>query len=135
MDQATAVAEALKRYPADLGAQVARLEVELAAGVTPEFEPSLNAVVARLARKADRTLPWDQRVALAVVLARGKQMPLAQEQLKRCLAEADAAKLRSLTTGALYRLQVLAKAFNTTLPEPLQAQALELLPAEVRSRL
>ena len=135
MDQATAVAEALKRYPADLGAQVARLEVELAAGVTPEFEQSMNALVARLARKADRTLPWDQRVALAVVLARGKQMPLAQEQLKRCLAEADAAKLRSLTTGALYRLQVLAKAFNTTLPEPLQAQALELLPAEVRSRL
>ncbi len=135
MDQAMAVAEALKRYPADLGAQVARLEVELAAGVTPEFEQSMNALANRLARKADRTLPWDQRVALAVVLARGKQMPLAQEQLKRCLAEADAAKLRSLTTGALYRLQVLAKAFNTTLPEPLQAQALELLPAEVRSRL
>jgi hypothetical protein len=135
LDRAAAAAQALKRFPVDLGAQVARLDVELAVGVTPEFSPALDALVGRLARKADRTMPWDRRVSLAVLLARTHKAELAQEQMRRCLAEVDAAKLRALTPGSLYRLEVLAKAFGLTIADPgLHDLALDLLPEDLRSR-
>jgi hypothetical protein len=75
-------------------------------------------------------------VNLAVVLARGKKMDLAQEQIRRCLTRIDAAKVRALTTGSLYRLQVLTKAFGLTIDDPAVRQlALDLLPPDLRDRL
>jgi hypothetical protein len=73
---------------------------------------------------------------LAIVLMRGKQADLAREQLRRCLADVDEAKLYSLTTGSLYRLQVLGKAFGLGIADQrLRGLALDLLPSDLRSRL
>ncbi len=81
-------------------------------------------------------MPWDRRVSLAVVLARGKQVDLARDQVRRCLAEVDEAKLRWLTTGSLYRLQVLCRAFDMAIADQrLRELALDLLPGDLRSRL
>lgn len=136
LELAAAAGQALRRYPADLGALVARAQVEIARGDTAGFAGTVELLQRRLASGADRVMPWDRRVSLAVVLARGKQVDLAREQVRRCLAEVDEAKLRWLTTGSLYRLQVLCKAFDLAIADQrLRELALDLLPGDLRGRL
>ena len=61
---------------------------------------------------------------------------LAREQVRRCLAELNEKKLRSLTAGLLYNFQVLAHALELPIADPkLRQLAQELLPAELSSRL
>jgi hypothetical protein len=136
LDPAAMAGQALRRYPADLGALAARAQVEIARGDTAGFASTVELLQRRLSSKADRGLPWDRRVSLAIMLARGKHMDLARDQVLRCLAEVDEAKLRSLTTDSLYRLHVLWKAFDLAIPDQrLRGLALELLPADMRRRL
>jgi hypothetical protein len=135
-DAAAAMAQALRRFPADLGAMVARAQIEIARNDMDAFARLVEQLKPRLTGRGDRGLPWDRRVSLAVVLARAKEKDLAKAQVQRCLAEMDEAKLRSLSTGALYRLQVLVKAFGLTLADPqLHQLALDLLPADMQSRV
>jgi len=136
LDLAASVGQGLRRFPADLGALVARLDVEVAVGDTAGYSQTFESLMTGLSKKADRFLPWDRRVSLAVMLARGKRVDLAREQMRRCLAEIDETKLRSLTTGSLYRLQVLTKAFGLEIADRrLRELALDLLPPSLRSRL
>jgi hypothetical protein len=135
LDNAAAAAQGLRRFPADFGAWVARAEVELARGDEAEFAKSLKVLQARLAVKAPLVLPWDQRVGLAVVLAKAKQEKLAREQVAVCLGAADERKLRSLSPGSLYRLLVLSRAFGISFDPKLRALALDLVPAELRDRV
>ena len=136
LELATLAGQALRRYPADLGALVARAQVEIARGDTAGFAGTVELLQRRLSSGADRVMPWDRRVSLAVVLARGKHMDLARDQVRRCLAEVDEAKLRGLTTGSLYRLQVLCKAFDLAIADQrLRQLALDLLPGDLRGRL
>jgi hypothetical protein len=136
LDQAAGAGQALRRYPADLGALTVRAEVESARDDQANFARTFESLLRRLAGRGDRGLPWDRRVSLAVVLARNKRADLAREQVRQCLAEVDEAKLRSLTTGSLYRLQVLGKAYGLQIADRrLQQLALDLLSAEFRNRL
>jgi hypothetical protein len=136
LDQAAAVSQALRQFPANLGALVARAEVEFAQNDLAAFSQSVERLLPRMTGLNDRQLPWDRRVSLAVTLAQAKRMDLARTQVQRCLEKVDAAKLRSLSTGSLYRLQVLGKAFNLKIADPqLQALALDLLPQDMRQRL
>ena len=136
LDAAAIMAQELRRFPADLGALVAKTQVELARNQLDEFSQSIEQLKARLKGRNDRNLPWDRRVSLAVVLARAKERDLALAQVQRCLKDIDEPKLRMLSTGELYRLQVLAKAFGLTFADPhLHQLALDLLPADMRARL
>ena len=136
MERAATASKALQRFPADLGVMVARAQFELAGGDAAGVARTVESLRSRLGAGADRNLPWDRRVSLAVVLARSKQMELARVQVQRCLAELDEARLRSLTTGSLYRLQVLGKAFKLSIVDGhLRELALDLLPPDLRSRL
>jgi hypothetical protein len=135
-DQAAYSSQALRRYPANLGALVALAQVEKARGDEDEFAKVFGALVSNLSSGSDRSLPWDRRVSLAVVLALGGRGELSREQVRRCLAEADDADIRYLTTGSLYHLLVLAKHFELELPDPrLRALSVKLLPDELRERL
>lgn len=134
-EQAAAAAQALRRYPASLGAWTARAEVELLCGDEDGLAQSLRRVKARLAGGAVPRLEWDQRLGLAVLLARTKQAELSRQQLQVCLASADGGKLRELPTLSLYRLLVLSRAFDVDFDPRLHELALELLPAELRARL
>ena len=126
----------LRKFPADLGALVARAQFEGSKNDTAAFARSVEQLRTRLAAKADRNLPWDRRVSLAIVLMRGKQTELAREQVRRCLNDLDEAKLRSLSTGTLYRLQVMNKAVGLSINDPkLRELALDLLPTDLRNRL
>jgi len=136
LDLASATGKILQRYPADLGALVALAQVERAEGNAEGFGKTLNALVAGLSAGLDRTLAWDRRVSLAVVLALGERNDLAREQVRRCLEKLDEPRLRSLTTGSLYRLLALGKSFDQPVADPrLRALAARLLPAELRARL
>jgi hypothetical protein len=131
---AAGVQEALQRYPADLSCLVTRAEIAKARGDAAGFAQAVEAVQASVNGGFDRTLPWDRRVSLAVVLAMAEKQQLAATQLQRCLPGLDATRLRTLTTASLYRLMVLSKALQVPLGDPaLKALARELLPAELQS--
>ena len=136
LDLAMSASLALQRYPADLGALVAIAQVAKARADAPGFTKTFNELVPILSGGFDRTLPWDRRVSLAIVLAEGERADLAREQVRRCLTALDEARIRSLTTASLFRLLVLSKAFAIEIPdERLRVLARQLLPAELRQRL
>jgi hypothetical protein len=136
LDAAVYSSKALLRYPADLGALVALAQVEKARGDADGFDKVFGALVSNLSSGSDRSLAWDRRVSLAVVLALGRRNDLARGELKRCMEEIDAAKVRSLTTGSLYHLLVLDKGFGMEISDPgLRELSMKLLPSELRERL
>jgi hypothetical protein len=133
---AAAAAETLRRFPGDVGALAARAQVQSARGDDAGEARTMDALLARLRNGGDRYLPWDRRVSLAMVLARGKQYTLAAEQMRRCLEGLREDRLRSLTTGSLYDLLVLAHAFRLEIADArLRDLAIDLLPEDLRSRI
>ena len=72
LDRASAFAETLRRFPGDVGALVARAQIQAARNDGAGFTQTLSALQVRLAAGADRFLPWDRRLSLAIVLAKGK---------------------------------------------------------------
>jgi hypothetical protein len=135
LDQAAAAAEGLRRFPSDLGAWVARAEVAQARADEAGLAVALKTLQARLSARLAPVLPFDQRVSLAVVLAKAKQEKPARDQVRLALAAADEPGLRSLAPGSLYRLLVLARAFDQAMDPALRARALDLLPVALRERL
>ncbi len=136
MERAAIASQGLGKFNGDVGALVARAQVALALEQTADFSLTLNSLRARLNAGGDRYLPWDRRVSLAIVLARGGQIEMARGQVQRCLKEIDRKKIQSLTTGSLYGLLVLSRAMNTPITDPgLNELALSLLPIELRNGL
>lgn len=136
LDNAQATRPGLLRYPADLGVLVARAQLEIALQDGAAFTAVFDPLVSRLAGGADRNLNWERRVSLAVVLAKGQRLDLARGQVQRCLAEANEARLRSLTTNSLFYLLALNKNLGLSFADSrLQALALSLLPAELQQSL
>jgi hypothetical protein len=135
-ENAKAVSQALRRFPMDFGAAVARAQVEIALGNAGEFATAIEALARRLAAGADRGLAWDLRVTLADLLARGQKIELSKREVQRCLAEADAARVRSLMSLSLFHLLYLTKGFGLEFSDPaVRDIALDLLPPEMRTRL
>jgi hypothetical protein len=135
-DQAAATVATLRRYPGDVGALAALAQVQRALGDAAGLAQTAHLLASRVADGADRFLAWDRRVSLAVVLAQDNQLEAARAQVRRCLAELNERRLRSLSPGALYRLLVLGHEFGLTFDDPrLRALALDLLPAELRANL
>jgi hypothetical protein len=136
MDLAANAGQALRRFPADLGALLARSQVAVAQGDQEEFARDTEVLLRRIAGGADKNLPWDQRVGLSVVLAQAHHVDLARERLRQCLAEADEEKLRDLSTNLLYRLEVLRRALRLDFGNPRLGEiAVELLPSDLRARI
>lgn len=136
MNLVPAAGKVLRRFPADLGALLAKAEISIAEGNTEEFTQNVDVLIRRLGGGAEQSLAWDQRVNLAVVLAQARHMDLARQRLKQCLDEVDEEKLRSLSTNSLYRLHVLRKALGLTIKDPSRLElSRELLPPDLRERL
>ncbi len=136
LDQAAYASRALLRYPADLGALVALGQVAKAGGDDEAFSKVFSAIVSNLSSSADRTMAWDRRVSLAVVLALGGRNDLAESQVRTCAGEITDARIRELTTGSLYHLVVLCRHYGISLGDArTQALAARLLPPELRERL
>jgi hypothetical protein len=96
----------------------------------------VNLLIRRIGGGADKALPWDQRVNLAILLAQTHHIDLARERLRGCLEDVDDDKLRTLSTNALYRMQVMIKAFGMEIRDPhVRDTAIDLLPPDMRSRV
>lgn len=136
LDLAKASHQNLLKYPADFGVLVARAQLWAALRDENNFGAVFEPLLSRLAGGADRSLAWDRRVSLAIVLGRADRLDLARNQVQRCLQELNEVRLRALTTDALYRLLVLKKALALEIEDPkLRNLAMELLPTELRRQL
>jgi hypothetical protein len=136
LQRAAAVELDLRRFPGDVGALAARAQVESARDDAAGFNQSIELILARLSGGADRYLPWDRRVSLAIDLARAGRIDPARPQVHRCLVQMDEKKARSLSTGSLFNLLVLSRTFGDPIADPkLQAYAFGLLPPKMRERL
>lgn len=136
LDYASQISQALQKFPLDLSAGIARAQVAVARRDEAGLTQALQAIAPKVATGADRWLPWDRRVSLAVVLAQGRQLEPARDQVGKCLAAADEAKLRTASTASLYRLLLLAKRFGLEIADPaLRQTARELLPVDSRAQL
>ena len=136
LDAAAAVGSRLRRFPGDVGALAAAAQVQSARGDADGAARSVASLLSRLSAGGDRYLAWDRRVSLAVVLARAQRYDLAREEVVRCVAQANEPRLRSLTTGSLYDLLVLAHSFGVAFDDArLRDLALDLLPGDLRSRI
>jgi hypothetical protein len=136
VDKAAAASRELLRYPADLGSLVALAQLAKARGDEETFAKVFKSIVSDLSGGSDRRLIWDRRVSLAVVLALGGRSDLSRVQVKRCVGEADEARIRFLTTESLYHLLLLAKLSGVEIPDPkLHALSLKLLPGQLRGGL
>jgi hypothetical protein len=136
LQHAATVEQDLRRFPGDVGALAARAQVESARDDAASFNQSVELMLARLSGGADRYLPWDRRVSLAIDLARADRIDPARTQLHRCLVQMDEKKARSLSTGSLFNLLVLSRTLGDPIADPrLQEYALGLLPPKMRERL
>jgi hypothetical protein len=136
MDLATKAGVRLRRFPADLGALLARAQLEVATSENGEYADTVNLLLRRVGAGADRALPWDQRVNLAILLAQTHHVDLARTRMIECIGQADSENLRALSTTSLYRMQVLRKAFGLEIQDPkVREEAALLLPADLRNRL
>lgn len=132
-DSALSLRDELHRYPADTGALVALAEIEATAGDAAAFRRAVETLKSLVSAGADRRLPWDRRLALAVVLAQARETALAREQVRRCVEQADEKKLRSLSTASLVRLFALCKITGIAFADPvLRPIATKLLPPDLR---
>lgn len=128
--------EQLQRYPADLGALAARIELRTAAGDNAGAAQLLETLQARIRAGGDRYLAWDRRVRLAIVCGRAGWLDLARRETTRCIGDVRADRLRSLTPGSLFGLLVLSKNFSEPIADPrLQSLATDLLPPALRANL
>ncbi len=129
-------AQNLRRFPGDLGALVARAQVEVARGETGAFGRTVATLMGRLSAGGDRRMLWDRRVSLSIVLAQAQHLDASREQLSKCLSTAHPEDLRSLSTATLYHMQVLARALGMGFKDPaMKALSLQLLPPDVRAKL
>lgn len=135
-EQAAAMQKKLLRFPGDLGAKIALAHIEAGRGDAAGFGEALNSIIATVGAGGDRSLAWERRVSLAAVLAQGKRPDLAREQVRRCLAEANDARVRTLSSGSLFRLLLLGKKFGLEISDQrLRELTLSLLPPASRQRL
>ena len=135
LDQARSAAEGLTRFSTDFGAWVVRAQVAAAVHDDDELDKVLKVLQSRLALRVQPLISWDRRVDLAVVLARAKVTALAKKQLTLCINAIDDDHIRSLSPGSVYRLLVLCRGLEVTMPPAEHDLALSLVPATLRARL
>jgi len=104
LEKAASAGEALRRFPGtsarSLRAPRCKARMAIRAGLTQ----TLNSLLSRLSTGADRYLPWDRRVSLAIVLARADRVDLSREQVRRCLTELNGRRSCDHHHRSLYNL-------------------------------
>ena len=133
---ATELRKIVRRFPTDLSALIALVEIETMREDQPEYVRSLAAVISALEGGADRTLAWDRRIALAAILSQGNHADLARIQITRCFEQVNETRLRYLTPKSLFRFLALGHNFKQQIADPqLRDLASKLLPPESRQKL
>jgi len=134
---AQAVAKTLtESFANDLGALVTRANLAAYERDLGKFVPLIDQIDRQLADLEFVDLPWDRRVALAVVLAQGKKTDAARLEAESCADEADEELLRSLSSDALFRWEILRDNLKLDYFEPGLAElARNILPPHLKENL
>jgi predicted negative regulator of RcsB-dependent stress response len=111
-DLAASSASNLRKFPGSPSAALAEAELTAAFGNKADAERALELLTRRTSAGADRSLPWDQKVRLAIVWARNRRIEAARRELQQSLAEIDEARLRLLSTKTLVRFHLLRTALD-----------------------
>jgi hypothetical protein len=136
LDLAAGAGIALRSFRGAPGAVLAQAEIAIERGDQEAFASTVEELLRRISGGADRSMPWDQKVRLCIVLVRAHQIDLARVRLKQCLDEINDAKVRLLGDKTLFRFELLQKSFGLEIADPrVRATALELLPPDLRSRI
>lgn len=110
--------QVLLKYPHDFAALLARVQYHAARRDADRFVPLFAQLLGRLEAGGDRYLPWERRVCLAIALAQGNRLDLAEKQMRRCVQEVSAERLRTLTPGTLLQWFALGQALGIEPVEP-----------------
>lgn len=134
---AQSVAKTLEEsFANDLGALVTRANIAAYERDLGKFVPLIDQIDRQVADLEFVDLPWDRRVALAVVLAQGKKIDAARLEAEACADEADEALLRSLNSDTLYRWEILRDNLQLDYYDPkLDELARSILPLHLRETL
>jgi len=125
---------ALALEPDNIPAITTAARLDFAAGKMEIFAACLQRLRALL--PAAPALDFDDRVELAIVLARAKADDLLRAQMELCLRQADLPGLRRLRPDALFVFLSLARQLDLLDHRPgLWAMANPLLPAPLRAQL
>ena len=136
-NEAAAVAITLeKTFPNDLGGMVARAMVATALEDPDRLAAAMQELTRMKPADIASSLPWDQRINLAIVLAQTQHMDLARAHLQPCVDEITDANLRFLTPASLYRFLLLCRATGIEITNPaMRALSRQLLAPELRNRI
>jgi hypothetical protein len=136
LDLAANAGVALRSFRGAPGAILAQAEIAIERGDQEAFASTVEELLRRISGGADRTMPWDQKVRLCIVLVRAHQIELARVRLKQCLNEINDAKVRLLGDKTLFRFELLQRSFGLEIADPgVRDTAMELLPPDLRSRI
>jgi hypothetical protein len=136
LENAGAVAATLEEhFPEDLGSLIARAQVAVAIDNPDRFRSAMGAALASLQSDAGEALLYDQRIALALMLAQGESFDLARQQAERCIEEASEENIRIVSPMNLFRFLGLIKAMGLSLDPASHQAALRRVPGEMRGHL
>jgi hypothetical protein len=123
-------------YGADLGVQITQARIAIIQRDRAAFEKLLGIITTAVENGSDDALAWDRRVALSIVLAEARRMPLARAQAQRCLDEMGELDLRGLSEASLFRFLSLCKVLNLQIADAhLRELARSLLPPSYREKV
>ena len=123
-----------EKFPEDISVQTAIAKGQLARGERFLFAATLKEILVHVSEGAADYLPWDRRVSLALVLAAGKQLEEAREQVAWCTETATDVDLRQLAMPTLAQFAALCDQFSLQMAEPeLERLMRERVPAQAAS--
>lgn len=135
LDDAAAVAKALKEYPRSPVALGAVAKIDLVRQDRAHLAETLETLIPTLSRISARHLPVDRRISIAGVLLQTQHPDPARAQFTEAMKQLDAATLQTLTPGTVEDLLALSRALALPLPNPgLETTALSLIPPSARER-
>jgi hypothetical protein len=136
LDHARELRATLDRFPTDLAAMTAELEIEIAEDPAAIAKEKKDAIADSIHAKADENLSLDQCARLALDLARIGRDDLAHEEAARCTEGFTHADVLALTPRALLRFMALSHYYHLQFKDDLVEQlAWRLLPPGSREKV
>ncbi len=136
IDRARALRPTLDRFPTDLAALAAELQLQLAENPNAISRETINSVVDAVRDQADQGLSPDQRIRVALMLARFGPDDLARSTVIQCADALTSADVLALTPRTLLRFIALCHYYKHPIANSaVETFAWNLLPADVRAKV
>ncbi|HEY9155059.1 MAG TPA: hypothetical protein VIM69_08015 [Opitutaceae bacterium] len=136
LDRAVPLRSSLDRFPTDLAAMTASLEIDIAENPASIPKERIEAITDSIRAKTDENLTLDQCARVALDLARLGQDDLARMEATRCTDEFSRADVLASTPRALLRFMALCHYYHLEFKDPVvEPLAWKLLPPGSREKI